>query len=61
MTTVTSAKAQNPPGSQPDADQCEPMALSAFEAWSQRAKQAATPAAEALTEQDIVQLVRESR
>ncbi|MGE3346824.1 MAG: type II toxin-antitoxin system Phd/YefM family antitoxin [Ramlibacter sp.] len=36
-------------------------ALTEFEAWSQRAHQTATPAAGALTEQDIVNLVRESR
>lgn len=36
-------------------------ALTEFEAWSQRAGQAATSAAEALTEQDIVNLVREAR
>lgn len=36
-------------------------ALTEFEAWSQRAEQAARPAASTLTEQDIVNLVRESR
>jgi antitoxin Phd len=36
-------------------------ALTEFEAWSKRAEQAARPAAGALTEQDIVNLVRESR
>lgn len=36
-------------------------AVSEFEDWTQRAAPTATPAAAALTEQDIVRLVRESR
>ncbi|MBK8073817.1 MAG: type II toxin-antitoxin system Phd/YefM family antitoxin [Ramlibacter sp.] len=36
-------------------------ALAELEAWSQRAAETATPAAAALTEQDLVNLVRESR
>ena len=36
-------------------------AVSEFEDWTQRAAPTATPAAAALTERDIVRLVRESR
>lgn len=36
-------------------------AVAEFEAWSQRARKSALPAAAALTDQDIVSLVRKAR
>jgi len=61
MIPITTPETQNQIDPTTAPAQRQQKAVAELEAWSQAAAQTATPAAAALTEQEIVDLVRESR